>query len=80
MSLEASLGKNDKSLNVISSLAIASSISCGVLPESRPVHIQEICATMYRGLGIDTMSTTLLDNTGRPQYLLDHREPLKELI
>ena len=48
--------------------------------QSRPVHIQEICATMYRGLGIDTMSTTLLDNTGRPQYLLDHREPLKELI
>ena len=44
------------------------------------LHIQEICATMYRGLGIDTMSTTLLDNTGRPQYLLDHREPLKELI
>ena len=52
----------------------------GEVPDSRPVHIQEICATMYRGLGIDTMSTTLLDNTGRPQYLLDHREPLKELI
>jgi hypothetical protein len=34
---------------------------------------------MYRALGIDTMSTTLLDNTGRPQYLLDHRQPIKEL-
>ena len=52
----------------------------GEIPESRPVHIQEICATMYRALGIDTMSTTLLDRTGRPQYLLDHRETIKELV
>ena len=59
---------------------IGSTNRLGEVPETRPVHIQEICATMYRGLGIDTMSTTLLDNTGRPQYLLDHREPLKELI
>jgi hypothetical protein len=59
---------------------IGSTNRLGEVPETRPVHIQEICATMYRALGIDTMSTTLLDNTGRPQYLLDHREPLKELI
>jgi hypothetical protein len=59
---------------------IGSTTRLGEVPESRPVHIQEICATMYRGLGIDTMSTTLLDRTGRPQYLLDHREPLKELV
>ena len=56
---------------------IGSTNRLGEVPETRPVHIQEICATLYRGLGIDTMSTTLLDNTGRPQYLLDHREPLK---
>ena len=59
---------------------IGSTNRLGEVPETRPVHIQEISATLYRGLGIDTMSTTLLDNTGRPQYLLDHREPLKELI
>ena len=59
---------------------IGSTNRLGESPDSRPVHIQEICATMYRGLGIDTMSTTLLDNTGRPQYLLDHRHPLKELV
>ena len=59
---------------------VGSTNRLGEIPETRPVHIQEICATMYRALGIDTMSTTLLDNTGRPQYLLDHREPLKELI
>jgi len=46
----------------------------------RPVHMQEICATLYRGLGIDTTSQTIVDNTGRPNYLLEHLEPLEELI
>ena len=59
---------------------IGSTNRLGEVPESRPVHIQEVCATMNKALGIDTMSTTLIDRTGRPQYLLDHREPLKELI
>ena len=58
---------------------IGSTNRLGEIPESRPVHIQEVCATMYRALGIDTMSTTLADRTGRPQYLLDHRDPIKEL-
>ena len=58
---------------------IGSTNRLGEVPESRPVHIQEVCATMYKALGIDTMSTTLIDRTGRPQYLLDHRNPLKEL-
>ena len=58
---------------------IGSTNRLGEVPESRPVHIQEVCATMYKALGIDTMSTTLTDRTGRPQYLLDHRDPLKEL-
>ena len=59
---------------------IGSTNRLGEVPESRPVHIQEICSTMYKALGIDTMSTTRMDRTGRPQYLLDHRDPLKELV
>ena len=58
---------------------IGSTNRLGELPESRPVHIQEVCGAMYRALGIDTMSTTLVDRTGRAQYLLDHRDPIKEL-
>jgi len=46
----------------------------------RPVHAQEICATMYKGLGIDATTQTIMDNTGRPQYLLEHRTPIKELV
>jgi hypothetical protein len=46
----------------------------------RPVDMQEIIATIYHNLGVDTMSTTLVDPTGRPQYLLEKREPMRELV
>jgi len=52
----------------------------GAYAEDRPVHFQEILATVYHNLGIDPQTTTLEDRTGRPQYLLDHREPLRELV
>jgi hypothetical protein len=46
----------------------------------RPVHMQEIMATIYHNLGIDTRAVTLEDRSGRPQYLLDHRDPIEELV
>ena len=46
----------------------------------RPVDMQEIIATLYHNLGVDPMTTTLVDPTGRPQYLLDKREPMRELV
>jgi hypothetical protein len=36
--------------------------------KERPVHFQEVHATLYRNLGIDVMATTLNDPTGRPQH------------
>ena len=50
------------------------------MAEDRPVQFQEIIATIYHNLGIDTQSLTLEDRTGRPQYLLDHRQPMPELV
>lgn len=47
---------------------------------SRPVSYQDIMATLYRTLGIDAGTTTLLDTTGRPQYLLDHGTPIREVF
>ena len=44
----------------------------------RPVHMQEITASLYRALGISTATTTLTDTAGRPQYLVD-QQPLPEL-
>lgn len=46
----------------------------------RPVHIQEVFATLYHNLGIDVTATTITDPAGRPQYLLDHRDPIHELL
>jgi hypothetical protein len=36
----------------------------------RPVHFQEIFATLYHNLGIDASQVTLIDPAGRPQYLV----------
>ena len=39
--------------------------------KDRPVHFQEVFATLYHNLGIDAATTTVNDLTGRPQYLVD---------
>jgi hypothetical protein len=48
----------------------------------RPVHFQEIFATLYKALGIDVSQLTLNDLQGRPRYLVDQNRyrPLPELI
>jgi hypothetical protein len=51
----------------------------GEEPSERPVDMQEVVATLYHNLGIDTATRTLLDPTGRPQYLVD-KDPIAELI
>ncbi len=48
--------------------------------QERPVHYQNVLATLYRNLGIDAVTTTIPDHSGRPQYLLEHQEPIQELI
>jgi uncharacterized protein (DUF1501 family) len=45
-----------------------------------PVHLHQVHATLYRNLGIDLETTQFIDPSGRPQYLLDDRTPIKELI
>ena len=46
----------------------------------RPVHFGEVLATLYHQLGLDANKTTIQDLAGRPQYLVDHHQPLPELI
>ena len=49
--------------------------------KERPVTFQEIFATIYHNLGIDTATTTITDRTGRPQYLVDTGvKPIRELV
>jgi hypothetical protein len=58
---------------------IGSTNRLGEVPQDRPIHFQEVFATLYRQMGIDVSRATITDNTGRPQYLVDHREPIREL-
>lgn len=60
--------------------AIGSTNRLGEYAKDRPVPVQEIVATLYRSLGIDPMNTTIADPTGRPMFLVDHRDPMPELI
>jgi len=45
----------------------------------RPVHFQEIFATLYHNLGIDVSTARLIDPAGRPQYLVE-KTPIAELV
>ncbi|MBI2948337.1 MAG: DUF1501 domain-containing protein [Verrucomicrobia bacterium] len=46
----------------------------------RPVYFGEVFATLYHNLGIDANKVTLPDLAGRPQYLVDGYQPIRELI
>jgi uncharacterized protein (DUF1501 family) len=59
---------------------IGSTNRLGEVPKDRPVHFQEVFATLYQKLGIDPRTTTIADHAGRPQFLIEHREPMPELI
>jgi len=54
----------------------------GEFAKERPVHVQEVFATLYKTLGIDVSGTTFPDLQGRPQYLVEHNRyrPMPELI
>jgi hypothetical protein len=51
----------------------------GEYAAERPVEVQEVIATLYHNLGIDVASSTLIDPTGRPQFMVD-QPPIAELI
>jgi uncharacterized protein (DUF1501 family) len=59
---------------------IGSTDRTAAVPVDRPIHPQEVLATLYHNLGIDLLTTTVTDQQGRPQYLLEHRYPIRELV
>ena len=44
-----------------------------------PIGMKAVLATVYKKLGIDP-AITLPDHNGRPQYILDEREPIEALL
>jgi uncharacterized protein (DUF1501 family) len=59
---------------------IGSTNRLGEFAKDRPVPMQEIFATLYHNLGVDPAATTIEDPSGRPQFLVDHREPMPEVV
>ncbi|MBC7817115.1 MAG: DUF1501 domain-containing protein [Planctomycetaceae bacterium] len=48
--------------------------------KDRPVTFQEVFATLYHSLGIDVNTATINDLSGRPQYVIDGVQPIRELV
>jgi hypothetical protein len=59
--------------------AIGATNRLGEFAKERPVHFQEIFATLYHALGIDPATTTITDPTGRPQHLVE-AAMIRELV
>jgi uncharacterized protein (DUF1501 family) len=51
----------------------------GERPAEKACTLQQVLATVYKAIGIDP-NTVLKDATGRPVYLLDERETVRELF
>ncbi|MFO0966308.1 MAG: DUF1501 domain-containing protein [Gemmataceae bacterium] len=59
--------------------AIGSSSARGEYPRDRRVSASQVLATVYRAMGIDP-SLTFPNQTGRPMYILEDRDPVSELL
>lgn len=59
---------------------IGSTNRFGEEPDERPIHYKDVFATLYRNMGINIAETPLADTLGRPHYLFEDREPIKELV
>ncbi len=59
--------------------AIGSTNRLGEVAKDRPVHFQEVHATLYHNLGLDPETTTVMDPAGRPQHLIE-KPVIRELV
>ncbi|HZN63721.1 MAG TPA: DUF1501 domain-containing protein [Tepidisphaeraceae bacterium] len=59
---------------------IGSTDRLGGEPDSRPITFGEVFATLYHHLGIDAAKATVSDLSGRPHYLVDGHQPIRELV
>jgi hypothetical protein len=59
--------------------AVGASTARGERPKDRPYTASQLLSTIYRTIGIDP-AQTFPSGTGRPMYVLDDREPVRELL
>jgi uncharacterized protein (DUF1501 family) len=60
--------------------AIGRSSPRGEYVADRPVSPQDVAATVYHHLGIDGSKVALADAVGRPIYVIERGEPVRELL
>src|SRR3984957_5813327 len=58
--------------------AIGSSSARGEYPRDRRISVPQVLSTLYKAVGIDP-AKTFSNGSGRPMYILDDREVVKEL-
>jgi hypothetical protein len=58
---------------------IGTSSARGEYPKDRKVTVPQVLSTFYRAMGIDP-ARTFPSGSGRPMYILDDREPVRELL
>lgn len=59
--------------------AVGASDKHGAYVAERPFHPQDVAATVYHHLGIDAVNTAIPDRAGRPRYLVERGNPIREL-
>ncbi|MFN0198727.1 MAG: DUF1501 domain-containing protein [Planctomycetaceae bacterium] len=60
--------------------ALGATNRLGEYAVERPVDMQEVVSTIYYNMGIDPGSARLIDPSGRPQFLVDHTDPIREVV
>jgi hypothetical protein len=66
--------------NLKTGQAVGKSNPRGEYPIDRPLGPQDITATVFHHLGIDAAKVAIPDQTGRPIYLVEQGEPIRELV
>jgi hypothetical protein len=59
--------------------AVGSSSARGEYPRDGRCTVPQVLSTLYHAMGIDP-SMTFTNGAGRPMYILDDREPIRELL
>lgn len=59
--------------------AVGASTARGERPKDRPYTASQVLSTVYKAVGIDT-AMTFPNGFGRPMYVLDDRETVRELL
>jgi Protein of unknown function (DUF1501) len=66
--------------NLKTGQAVGKSNPRGEYPVDRPLGPQDITATVFHHLGIDAPKVAIPDQTGRPIYLVEQGEAIRELV